>query len=67
MRQYVQTDLEADRQVANTLAALIIGRSVASVRVPDEVDDQDWDGQEQDQTDDTDENEPDNRGGDAAA
>jgi hypothetical protein len=25
MKQYVQTDLEADRQVANTLAALIIG------------------------------------------
>ncbi len=67
MRQYVQTDLEADRQVANTLAALIIGRSLASVRVPDEIDDQDWDGQEQDQTDDTDENEPGNRGGDAAA
>jgi len=25
MKQYVQTDLEADRQVANTLAELIIG------------------------------------------
>ena len=30
MRQYVQTDLEADRQVANTLAELIIGGSLAS-------------------------------------
>jgi hypothetical protein len=28
--QYVQTDLEADRQVANTLAELIIGGSLAS-------------------------------------
>jgi len=26
MKQYVQTDLEADRQVANTLAELIIWR-----------------------------------------
>ena len=25
MKQYVQTDLEADRQVANTLATLILG------------------------------------------
>jgi integrase len=41
MRQYVQTDLEADRQVANTLAALIIGGSLASVEIPDETDDQD--------------------------
>ena len=41
MRQYVQTDLEADRQVANTLAALIIGGSLASVEIPDEPDDQD--------------------------
>ena len=31
MKQYVQTDLEADRQVANTLAKLIIGGSLASV------------------------------------
>jgi hypothetical protein len=29
MKQYVQTDLEADRQVANTLAELIIGGSLA--------------------------------------
>jgi integrase len=36
MRQYVQTDLEADRQVANTLAALIIGGSLASVEIQDE-------------------------------
>lgn len=33
MKQYVQTDLEADRQVANTLAELIIGGSLASVEV----------------------------------
>jgi integrase len=30
MKQYVQTDLEADRQVASTLAELIIGGSLAS-------------------------------------
>jgi integrase len=30
MKQYVQIDLEADRQVATTLAALIIGGSLAS-------------------------------------
>jgi hypothetical protein len=29
----VQTDLEADRQVANTLAGLIIGGSLASVEI----------------------------------
>jgi hypothetical protein len=33
MKQYVQTDLEADRQVANTLAELIIGGSLASVEL----------------------------------
>jgi hypothetical protein len=33
MKQYVQTDLEADRQVANTLAELIIGGSLTSTRV----------------------------------
>jgi hypothetical protein len=33
MRQYVQTDLEADRQVANTLAELIIGGSLTSTAV----------------------------------
>lgn len=31
MKQYVRTDLEADRQVANTLADLIIGGTLASV------------------------------------
>ena len=36
MKQYVQTDLEADRQVANTLAALIIGRTLASTVISDE-------------------------------
>ncbi len=33
MKQYVQADLEADRQVANTLAQLIIGGSLASVQI----------------------------------
>ena len=33
MKQYVQTDLEADRQVANTLAELIIGGALASTGV----------------------------------
>jgi hypothetical protein len=33
MRQYVQTDLEADHQVANTLAELIIGGSLSSTAV----------------------------------
>jgi hypothetical protein len=31
MKQYVQTDLQTDRQVANTLAALIIGSALASL------------------------------------
>jgi len=31
MKQYVQTDLDADRQVASTLAELILGGSLASV------------------------------------
>jgi len=30
MRQYVETDLEADREVANTLAELIIGGTLSS-------------------------------------
>ena len=33
MKQYVQTDLEVDRAVANTLAELIIGGSLASVEI----------------------------------
>ena len=33
MKQYVQTDLEADRQVASTLAELILGGSLTSVDV----------------------------------
>jgi hypothetical protein len=33
MKQYVQTDLEADRQVANTLADLIIGGLLASPEI----------------------------------
>jgi hypothetical protein len=36
MKQYVQTDLKADRQVANTLAELIIGSALASTVIPDE-------------------------------
>ncbi|MFY9933507.1 MAG: hypothetical protein WAK82_36420 [Streptosporangiaceae bacterium] len=36
MKQYVQTDLEADRQVASTLAAPIIGRSLASTEITHE-------------------------------
>jgi integrase len=36
MKQYVQTDLEADRQVANTLAELIIGGSLISIEITDE-------------------------------
>jgi integrase len=38
MKQYVQTDLEADRQVANTLAELIIGGALVSAEIADEVD-----------------------------
>ena len=33
MKQYVQTDLEADRRVATTLAELIIGGSLASTEI----------------------------------
>lgn len=33
MKQYVQTDLEADREVANTLASLIIGGLLVSAEV----------------------------------
>ena len=36
MKQYVQTDLEADRQVATTLAELIIGGSLTSVDITDD-------------------------------
>jgi len=35
MKQYILTDLEADRQVANTLAELIIGGSLASIEIAD--------------------------------
>jgi hypothetical protein len=38
LKQHVQTDLEADRQVANTLAQLIIGGSLASTEIADEAD-----------------------------
>jgi hypothetical protein len=33
MKQYVQTDLEANRQVANTLATLIIEGLLASIEI----------------------------------
>jgi len=36
MRHYVQADLEADRQVANARAELIIGGSLASTNITDE-------------------------------
>jgi integrase len=36
MRQYVQSDLETDRQVATALAELIVGGALASVPVPAE-------------------------------
>jgi integrase len=36
MKQYVQTDLEADRQVANTLAELIIGGALVSTEIINE-------------------------------
>ena len=35
MKQYVQSDLEVDRQVATTLAELIIGGSLAFVDITD--------------------------------
>jgi integrase len=35
MKQYVQTDLEADRQVANTLAELIVGGALLSTGITD--------------------------------
>jgi integrase len=36
MKQYVQTDLAADRQVANVLAELIVGGSLASVDITEQ-------------------------------
>jgi len=33
MKQYVQTDLEVDREVANTLADLIIGGLLATEEI----------------------------------
>ena len=36
MKQYVQTDLEADRQVANTLAELIVGGTLISTEITDQ-------------------------------
>jgi hypothetical protein len=40
MKQYVQTDLEADREVANTLADLIIGGLLVT-GINDQADDHD--------------------------
>jgi hypothetical protein len=36
MKQSVQSDLEADRQVANTLAELIIGGALVSTAITDQ-------------------------------
>jgi hypothetical protein len=36
MKQYVQTDLEADRQVATTLAELILGGALVSAEIASE-------------------------------
>ena len=36
MKQYVQADPEADRQVVNSLAELIIGGSLVSVPIGDQ-------------------------------
>jgi hypothetical protein len=38
---YVQTDLEADRQVATTLAELILGGALASAEIASESNDDD--------------------------
>jgi len=38
MKQHVQTDLEADRQVANTLAELIVGGALVSTQITGEAD-----------------------------
>jgi hypothetical protein len=47
MKQYVQTDLEADREVANILADLILG----GMLVTDDIDGQASDDQSVDQDD----------------
>ena len=39
MKQYVQTDLEADREVANTLAGLILGGMLVTDDLIDQGDD----------------------------
>ena len=41
MKQYVQTDLEADREVANTLADLILGGLLATDDLIGQVDEDD--------------------------
>jgi hypothetical protein len=37
MKQYAQTDLEADRRVANTFAELIVGGALISTEITDKV------------------------------
>jgi hypothetical protein len=41
MKQYVQTDLDADREVANTLADLIIGGLLTTGEIADHDDEAD--------------------------
>jgi hypothetical protein len=43
-KQYVQTDLDADREVANTLADLIIGGLLTTGEIADHDDDADPEG-----------------------
>ncbi|HET9079406.1 MAG TPA: site-specific integrase [Trebonia sp.] len=49
MKQYVQTDLEADRQVANTLAELIVGGLLVSDAVNGQAGDDEGNGAEDDE------------------
>jgi transcriptional regulator with XRE-family HTH domain len=49
MKQYVQTDLEADREVANTLADLILGGLLATDEVDGQADDDQGDEAEDDE------------------
>ena len=49
MKQYVQTDLEADREVANTLADLIVGGLLVTDAVNGQADDDQGDEAETDE------------------
>lgn len=42
MKQYAQTDLEAGREVANTLADLILGGLLVTDEIDDQADDLGW-------------------------